>query len=290
MSSAPRRSLRWAGLGACVVGLAIALPRESTAKPQRASAKTAETEKPKREGHASKEEPRRASTSAIGAKRARTGDKKKTNESKSAKKSKPPEKCLAAPVKIERSELKESVHVSLTDCKGRPLLKAQESVSALARRRGTRRPSRSALEGASGGGDRVSDGAALLDAGLLTRLQAIVDHFGGSIDIVSGFRPQSEGSLHQRARALDIRVKGVTNEDLVAYCRTLDDTGCGYYPNSTFVHVDVRAKGSGHVTWIDASGPGERPRYVSSWPEGRPSVTASPPADPATADAPDHND
>jgi hypothetical protein len=65
---------------------------------------------------------------------------------------------------------------------------------------------------------------------------------------------------------MDFRIEGVKNEDVVAFCKTLDDTGCGYYPNSSFVHVDVRDPGAGHVAWIDASGPGEAPRYVASWP------------------------
>jgi hypothetical protein len=34
----------------------------------------------------------------------------------------------------------------------------------------------------------------------------------------------------------------------------LDDTGCGYYPNADFIHMDVRDPGTGHVAWIDASG------------------------------------
>jgi hypothetical protein len=59
---------------------------------------------------------------------------------------------------------------------------------------------------------------------------------------------------------------GVSNEQLVAYCRNVSDTGCGYYPNSSFVHLDVRAPRTGHVYWIDASGPGESPRYVAAWP------------------------
>jgi hypothetical protein len=58
----------------------------------------------------------------------------------------------------------------------------------------------------------------------------------------------------------------VANEAVVEFCKTLADTGCGYYPNSSFVHVDVRQPGTGHVAWIDASGPGEAPRYVASWP------------------------
>jgi hypothetical protein len=61
-------------------------------------------------------------------------------------------------------------------------------------------------------------------------------------------------------------VAGVSNEELVAFCKTLPDTGCGYYPNSSFVHVDVRNPGTGSVTWIDSSGPGEAPHYVKQWP------------------------
>ena len=46
----------------------------------------------------------------------------------------------------------------------------------------------------------------------------------------------------------------------------LSDTGCGYYPRSTFVHVDVRAQAA---QWVDWSRPGRRPRYGNlsrSWP------------------------
>jgi hypothetical protein len=54
------------------------------------------------------------------------------------------------------------------------------------------------------------------------------------------------------------------------FAKTLGDTGCGFYPNSSFVHIDVRDAGAGHVTWIDASGPGETPRYVPTWPPPAP--------------------
>ena len=30
--------------------------------------------------------------------------------------------------------------------------------------------------------------------------------------------------------------------------------------------MDVRDPGTGHTAWIDASGPGETPRYVTQWP------------------------
>jgi hypothetical protein len=65
---------------------------------------------------------------------------------------------------------------------------------------------------------------------------------------------------------MDISVMGVPNAALFELCRTLDDVGCGFYPNSKFVHLDVRRPGTGHAFWIDASGPGEPSRYVDSWP------------------------
>ena len=86
------------------------------------------------------------------------------------------------------------------------------------------------------------------------------------IHIVSGYRPLSKGARHRSGRAIDLRVLGVANEDLFAFCRKLPDAGCGYYPNSTFVHVDVRSLGAGHALWVDVSGPGERAHYVDSWP------------------------
>jgi len=42
--------------------------------------------------------------------------------------------------------------------------------------------------------------------------------------------------------------------------------GCGYYPNGSFVHVDVRPYATGRVVWVDASRPGEPSRYVDGWP------------------------
>jgi hypothetical protein len=72
--------------------------------------------------------------------------------------------------------------------------------------------------------------------------------------------------MHAAARAFDIQVHGIPNATLFEFCRKLEDVGCGYYPNSKFVHVDVRRPGTGHALWIDASGPGEPPRYVDSWP------------------------
>ncbi len=120
-------------------------------------------------------------------------------------------------------------------------------------------------------GQRLAPGVRRVDPGLVARLQTIADHFAKPgmpqrVAIVSGYRPESVGSFHASAQALDFRLEGVPNEAVVDFCKTLENTGCGYYPNSSFVHVDVRAPGTGHVAWIDTSAPGEAPHYVSSWP------------------------
>lgn len=108
---------------------------------------------------------------------------------------------------------------------------------------------------------------------LLWALQRVADAFPWrAIYIYSGYRPgavvrgASHHSLHSAARAMDISVMGVSNVVLFDICRQLDDVGCGFYPNSKFIHIDVRGPGTGHAFWIDASGPGEPPRYVDSWP------------------------
>jgi uncharacterized protein YcbK (DUF882 family) len=66
-------------------------------------------------------------------------------------------------------------------------------------------------------------------------------------------------SPHKLGHACDFRIEGVANAELRDYVRTLDRVGVGYYPNSDFVHLDVRDKHS--AFWIDYSAPGERARY-----------------------------
>jgi hypothetical protein len=63
--------------------------------------------------------------------------------------------------------------------------------------------------------------------------------------------------------ACDFRVEGVKTAELRDYLRhTFDKVGVGYYPNSSFVHLDVRKDRS--AFWIDYSGPGERAVYSPS--------------------------
>ncbi|HKQ69437.1 MAG TPA: DUF882 domain-containing protein [Polyangiaceae bacterium] len=158
--------------------------------------------------------------------------------------------------------------VVLTRCDGQPAAHAVEQLSVIVRPMSAPKPTLDATPIRHGGGEREwLPGVKLVHEGLVIRLQRAVDHFQAKkVTVVSGYRPTSLGSFHQSARAVDFHLDGVSNEALVAFCRTLGDTGCGYYPNSSFVHMDVRAAHTGHVYWIDASGPGELARYVSTWP------------------------
>jgi uncharacterized protein YcbK (DUF882 family) len=102
------------------------------------------------------------------------------------------------------------------------------------------------------------------DPRLVALIGVVSNHFNGrTLEVVSGFRPftTTQYTLHSRhneGKALDFRVRGIPNEVLRDFCRTLPSTGCGYYPNSTFVHLDVRDRSA---TWVDLARPGEPPRY-----------------------------
>lgn len=243
-----------------------------------------------------------AVASAKGKKTKRTASRKKKGAVKAsdakaptrraARDAKAARRCVAPAVGIDRGGL-EAESLSLTDCAGKPLAAAREKLSILARPWSAPRPDFATIarkaRHAKDPAAELAPGVRLLDPGLLVRLEAIAKHFsGGGLSIVSGYRPQSRGSMHQVGRAIDLRVTNARNEELVAFCRTLTDTGCGYYPNSSFVHVDVRDPGTGGTFWIDASGPGEPPRYVSEWPpkadaKSAPDVAAPAPAAPEGA-------
>jgi uncharacterized protein YcbK (DUF882 family) len=110
---------------------------------------------------------------------------------------------------------------------------------------------------------------------MATRLASLIyetsRHFQfGKILVVAGYRApriaRQKGnpkSPHKRGLACDFRVEGVANTELRDYLRgAFGRVGVGYYPNSDFVHLDVRQKQS--AFWIDYSGPGERARYSRS--------------------------
>ncbi len=96
---------------------------------------------------------------------------------------------------------------------------------------------------------------------LISLIAKVSDKFGGrQLRIVSGYRTHSHSSTsrHKSGRAVDFAVAGVPNTVLRDYVRTFGNVGVGYYPNSSFIHLDVR---SAKTYWIDYSGPGEAPVY-----------------------------
>ncbi|MEZ4390978.1 MAG: DUF882 domain-containing protein [Polyangiales bacterium] len=148
-----------------------------------------------------------------------------------------------------------------------------------------RRPGRSVL-GVMRRFMRSTSGATHnIDPRLLRTLALVSDHFGGrEVEVISGFRPFRRGqwtphSNHNSGRAIDFRVAGVPRRTLVDYCRTLPNVGCGFYPRSVFIHMDVRGD---NAYWVDWSRPGERPRYGR---DGQPPPDRHPRAVPAQAAA-----
>jgi len=95
---------------------------------------------------------------------------------------------------------------------------------------------------------------------LLRLLVRVSDTFGGRpIWIVSGYRTSSyfADSKHKHSSAVDFSIVGVPNVVVRQYLLLFDNVGVGFYPNSSFVHLDVR---DGAMQWIDYAGPGEAPR------------------------------
>ena len=131
----------------------------------------------------------------------------------------------------------------------------------------------------------AADDGPRIDPKLVRLIASISDKFGGrEMRIVSGYRTKSfvAASKHKEGKALDFSIPGVPNEALRDYLRTIDNVGVGYYPNSSFVHVDVRGYNS---YWIDYAGPGEPPR---TRPGTRPSRHPRP--SPPTNERPENGD
>ena len=105
---------------------------------------------------------------------------------------------------------------------------------------------------------RCRDGtdSVMVDEALTVVLQCIREHFGKPVTITSGYRTAAhnaavggaKSSQHLLGRAADIRVQGVSVEDVAAYTESLmpDWGGVGRYPVKAgratgWVHVDTRA-------------------------------------------------
>ncbi len=108
---------------------------------------------------------------------------------------------------------------------------------------------------------RRSNEVRAVDPRLYEQLSRIYDHFGGEpIVLVSGFRfRERDSSRHFHASAMDIKIKGVSINEIYSFAQTLDPggMGIGIYPHSGFVHVDYRAPGEPSYRWTDYSYPGK---------------------------------
>jgi len=163
----------------------------------------------------------------------------------SAKAAKARNAILNGLVTLERPATKESLRVRLFTKTGKADPKARARLARFLR-------------------DRTTDEVKRPHTRLMRVLSYLADHFNGrTIVVVSAYRSQKSGnagsSRHATGEAVDIRVEGVPNEVLRDYCLTLSRVGVGYYPRSSFVHVDVRSKA---VYWVDWSRPGEPPLYL----------------------------
>jgi hypothetical protein len=173
-------------------------------------------------------------------------------------------RCEApSPVRFVRTTdgSREARLLHLTDCHGAPDAEALLELSILARPRTADRPSPRDLAAHVEDPELFASEVRRLDPGLLTRLQAIADHFPGhDIEITSGYRPDAnETSRHRTGHALDLRVVGAPIEEVHAFALGFDESGIGLYPTSEFLHVDVRPR----VTrWVDLAGPGEPANMV----------------------------
>ena len=167
---------------------------------------------------------------------------------KTAKK-KAPKVAKNAPVELYAVNRRDSMSLRIRDAQGRPVKGVQRRFDHFLRCHHTNTQH-------------------AMNPRLIRLLYQTGHHWPGHrIDVVSGYRNPSVAknphSPHMKGLACDFRVEGVKTAELRDYLRrTFDKVGVGYYPNSSFVHLDVRKDRS--AFWIDYSGPGERAMYSSS--------------------------
>ncbi|MFO0549809.1 MAG: D-Ala-D-Ala carboxypeptidase family metallohydrolase [Polyangiaceae bacterium] len=191
-------------------------------------------------------------------------------------------RCRRGPVLLSRPG-GETWRVELVKCDGSVAHGAIDRVSILARAPGT--PSLGELlpdepDPTSWQASREwAPGVRVVHPRLVWALQQIADAFPRKpIILFSGYRPYAEvhdgtghRSLHAGGRALDLAVRGVSNEDVFRACTKLRGVACGFYPHNKFVHIDARRikntiPNAGEAFFIDASEPGEPAEYVRDYP------------------------
>ena len=152
----------------------------------------------------------------------------------------------ATPVLLFHVNHRESLRLRLSDERGRPIRGLQRQIDHFLR-------------------CHYTNQRHAMNPRLTRLLYETGQHFPGKrIEVVSGYRhprfAKNPHSPHKQGLACDMRVPGVKNTELRDFFRAhFKSVGVGYYPNSSFVHLDVRRGAS--AFWIDYSGPGETALY-----------------------------
>lgn len=101
--------------------------------------------------------------------------------------------------------------------------------------------------------DHRTDTEVRMDPALLDLLWLIRSRTGNrTIEVFSAYRSPSTNAMlrsrsrgvarrsyHMQGKATDISIPGVSDRQLVKLVRSLNQGGVGYYPRSSFVHVDT---------------------------------------------------
>jgi uncharacterized protein YcbK (DUF882 family) len=150
------------------------------------------------------------------------------------------------PVELFQINTKETLQLRFADERGRPVVGWQKRFQRFMRCHHTNTQHK-------------------MDPRLARSLYQTGRHFTGHrLEVISGYRnpkvARNPRSPHKQGLACDFRIAGVPNTTLREYLRrNFEHVGVGFYPNSFFVHLDVRKGPS--AFWIDYSGPGEGAAY-----------------------------
>ena len=155
-------------------------------------------------------------------------------------------------LRLHALRLGESVRVQPFDVAGTPQPEAFAALSRLMRCRLT--------------GEEVA-----IDPRLVRVLTQLAATYNRPIQLISGHRTTlakgtSETSQHTTGRAADIRIAGVTIDELRRTAIELGAGGVGLYPEKGFVHVDVRQRAKFHWIYTEANGEQPYDRFAAAPP------------------------
>jgi uncharacterized protein YcbK (DUF882 family) len=157
---------------------------------------------------------------------------------------------LGSFLRLGSVHLGESVRVQPFEADGTPRAEAFAALSHLMRCRVT--------------GEEIA-----IDPRLVRVLAQLAALYTRPIQLISGYRAAhtlhtSETSQHSAGRAADVRIAGISIEELRQRAIELGAGGVGLYPEKGFVHVDVRSRP--HFRWVYTEAGGEQPydRYMAA--------------------------